>query len=149
MFARELMTVEPRAVTIHETATHAARLMAQYDIGILPVVDDPMHRRLVGVITDRDLVVRCLSQGHLVGCRIEDHLTRAPLATVAPDDTLEMVVERMERAQVRRVPVVEGPEQHLVGVITLGDLVRQVGRSHAPLIEALEEKIHSRGMLVH
>ena len=41
MFAKELMTVEPRAVTIHETATHAARLMAQYDVGILPVVDDP------------------------------------------------------------------------------------------------------------
>ena len=46
MFAKELMTVEPRAVTIHETATHAARLMAQYDVGILPGVDDPLHRRL-------------------------------------------------------------------------------------------------------
>lgn len=149
MLAKELMTAEPKAVTIHETATHAARLMAQYDVGILPVVDDPVHRRLVGVITDRDLVIRCLSQGHLVGCRIEDHLTREPLVTVTPTDTLETVAERMERHQVRRVPVVEGAEQRLVGMITLGDLVRQVGRSHMALIERLEEKIHSRGMLVH
>lgn len=149
MLAKELMTTEPKAVTIHETATHAARLMAQYDVGILPVVDDPVHRRLVGVITDRDLVVRCLSQGHLIGCRIEDHLTKEPLVTVTPDDTLGTIVERMERFQVRRVPVVEGPEQRLVGVITLGDLVRHAGRSHTALIERLEEKILSPGMLVH
>jgi CBS domain-containing protein len=147
MLARELMTAAPHVVTIHETATHAARLMAQYDIGMLPVVDDPIHRRLVGVITDRDLVVRCLSQGHLVGCRIEDHLTRDPLVTVRPDDTLETIVTLMERYQVRRVPVVDDAELHVVGVITLGDLVRHVGRSHPALVERVEERIHAAGAL--
>jgi CBS domain-containing protein len=149
MLARELMTAAPQVVTIHETTVHAARIMAQCDIGMLPVVDDPHHRRLVGVITDRDLVVRCLSQGHLVGCRIEDHLTREPLAAVTPTDPLEMVVAQMERHQVRRLPVVEGAEMQVVGVITLGDLVRHVGHSHAALLEHLEERIHSAGALTH
>ena len=149
MRARDLMTAMPKVVTIHETTPHAARLMAQFDIGMLPVVDSFSHRHLLGVITDRDLVVRCLAQGHLIGCRVEDHLTRDPLITVTPDADLDTIVTLMERHHVRRLPVVQGIAQEVIGVITLGDLVRLAGPSHPGLIENLEERIHARGALTH
>lgn len=148
MLAREMMTAAPMAVTMYEAITQAARLMAQYDVGILPVIDDQVHRRLVGVITDRDLVVRCLSEGHTFGCHVEDHLTRDPLITVTPDDTIETIAERMGQYQVRRVPVVEGPDKRLVGIVTMADLLRHAGKTHAELLEQLDEKIHRPGMLV-
>lgn len=148
MLASEMMTTDPEAVTMFDAIGRAAALMAQYDVGILPVIDDPVHRRLMGVITDRDLVVRCLSQGHAPGCHVEDHMTRDPLVTVTPGETLETIVERMGRYQVRRLPVVEGPDKRLVGIITMADLLRHAGKTHAELLEQLEEKIHSPGMLV-
>jgi len=58
MVARELMTPEPRVVTGSDPVSHVARLMRDFDIGMVPVVDDAAHRHARGVITDRDIVVR-------------------------------------------------------------------------------------------
>ena len=146
MNARALMTPEPTVVAADESIARAARLMRTMDVGMLPVVDDPSHRRLVGVLTDRDIVVRCLAEGHLVDCRVRDHMTGEPLVTVGPDTELRDIANRMERYQVRRLPVV-GAARRVVGIVTQADLARRVGPRNPELVEEVLERISTPGAL--
>lgn len=116
MKARDVMTA-PAFVTLSSSIAAAAQAMHEADASLLPVVDDIETRRLQGLITDRDIIERCVSARHRSGCTVRDHMTRHPLVTVGPDDRLEDVYQRMENARVHRVPVVE-PNGRVVGVLT-------------------------------
>jgi CBS domain-containing protein len=146
MNALTLMTPDPTVVAKDETISRAARLMKTLDVGMLPVVDDAEHRRLVGVLTDRDIVVRCLAEGHRIDCRIRDHMTADPLVTVHIDTELREIADRMERYQVRRLPVVN-KQMKVLGIVTQADLARQAGPGHPELIEEVLEKISTPGQL--
>ncbi len=147
MQARDLMTSDPRFVTADDSIVHAAAVMQQLDIGMLPVVDTPRSRRLVGIITDRDLVVRCVAEGHTGICMLGDHMSTEPLATVTPDATAEAVVDTMARYQVRRLPVLDA-NGTLLGVITQGDVSLKMGPVHPTLVERMIERISHPGALV-
>jgi signal-transduction protein with cAMP-binding, CBS, and nucleotidyltransferase domain len=101
------------------TAIDAARLMASYDFGVVPVVD--RERRLVGVVTDRDIVLRVVASG-LSAEEVElgQIATDKNLVTIGPDATVDDARQRMEENRIKRLPVVQGEE--LVGVIALGDV---------------------------
>lgn len=148
MTTHELMTHDPATVTPGDSIARAAQLMRQFDVGMLPVIDDIHHRRLAGVITDRDIVIRCLAEAHLTDCRIGDHMSKETLTTVTPSTPVEEVAARMERFQVRRLPVVDTLTKRVVGVITLGDLARRVGPTNPELVEQLTERIYTPGSLV-
>jgi CBS domain-containing protein len=126
MRARDIMTVHPAHVTPGDPIGTAAAIMRELDVGILPVIDDYATMRLVGVITDRDIVVRCVSHQHELGCTVRDHMTAHSVRAVYRDESLDDVLATMERARIRRVPVVDD-DGRLIGIIAQSDLATKVG----------------------
>ena len=118
--ARDIMTENPESVTPATTLGEIARRMAELDVGILPVVDDGEVRRLRGVVTDRDLVVRGMARGLGESSTVAECMT-PDVATVNRNASIHQVMDVMRREQVRRVPVVDG-EGRLVGIIAQADL---------------------------
>lgn len=140
MIARTLMTGTPFTVRETDPVRRAASLMREHDVGFIPVVDDTTTPRLTGVITDRDIAVRCVATGKHLDDPVSAFMTRPPFATVPPESPVEEVVEMMERARVRRLPVVSG-DGRVLGVIALADVVREVGRRDAAKVEELLERV--------
>jgi CBS domain-containing protein len=140
MKARDLMTSDPLAVIPTDTVTRAAELMRNIGIGALPIVQDLDSRLLIGIITDRDLVVRCMADGHGPACTVWCHMTEAPLQTVEPEDDESLVVEKMESAQVRRIPVVNA-DNKLLGIIAQADVARKLGPTEPQIVDEVLEKI--------
>ena len=120
MKARDIMTANPESVTAADSIQTAARIMRDSDVGIVPVVDDQSSRRLRGVITDRDIAVRCIAEGRDGNCRVSD-LMSGDLVTARPDDDVSKVMERMKAEQVRRIPIIDDSDR-LVGIIAQADL---------------------------
>ena len=148
MRAKNLMTSNPTVATADDSITHVAELMRNLDVGMLPVVDDLQDRQLVGVITDRDIVVRCLADHGTSQCQVRDHMTSDPLVFVHEDSTLQDISQKMEEFQVRRLPVVT-PAMRVIGIVTQADLARRVGPDDPRLIEEIVERISTPGALVH
>jgi CBS domain-containing protein len=140
MRAYEIMTPNPVTVRRSDPVSHAAELMRKHDIGAIPVIDDAPGSSLCGIITDRDIVVRCSWREHIPTCPISEHMTPAPLKTVLPTDDEETVIAKMESAQVRRIPVVT-PEEELVGMIAQADIAQKVGPQAPKEIEELLAQI--------
>lgn len=120
MQIRELMSTSVVSITPEESAALAARLLTRHNLGMLPVCGQ--DGRLMGVVTDRDIVTRCLAAGQDPSrVPVEDIMTRE-LETLAPQEEGESALRRMCAGQVRRLPVVE--EGKVVGVLSLADLAR-------------------------
>lgn len=145
MKARDLMSTQLFVVTGDEPVSTAAALMRDKDVGLIPVVDDRTAMRLVGVITDRDITVRCVARRHNSDCRVHDHMTASSLMTTDPDEDTERIVERMEHAKVRRVPVVE--HGRVVGIITQADIATKMGPEDPAIVEQLVERISRAAMV--
>jgi CBS domain-containing protein len=96
-----------------------ANKMKQEDIGFIPVVDGEL---LIGVITDRDIVINCIAEGHDPRGETAEHLMSRDVTTVSPDEDIEDAGRKMERGEIRRLPVVENGR--LVGVLSHGNLVQ-------------------------
>lgn len=131
MKARDIMTSNPEAVLPDETIGHAARTMRDLDIGAMPVVEDRQGMRLVGIVTDRDLVMRHVAEGHTEDCPVRHHMTErgepSDFATARPEDTVEYVMELMTGHRVRRIPIVAEGDERLTGIVALADVAREVG----------------------
>jgi CBS domain-containing protein len=122
MRARELMTADPTCCTPEDTIEQVAQLMRDHDCGCIPVVEDKQSKRLVGVVTDRDIAIRCTAEGKGPQTRVKDALS--PNAkSCGPDDDVEEVERIMTGEQVRRVPVVD-QRGSCVGMIAQADLAR-------------------------
>lgn len=125
MKAKEIMTRDPHVVTPSDDLRRAAELMRDTNVGIVPVVDDPNSMQLRGVVTDRDITVRHVAEGHGAGCRVSEAMSDRDLVTASPDDDMDVVTDRMRAAQVRRIPVVESGR--LVGIIAQADVATRYG----------------------
>jgi len=120
MKARELMTADPTCCTPDDTIQQAAQLMRDHNCGCIPVVEDAHSKRLVGVVTDRDITIRCMAEGKGPQTRVKDVLS--PNAKCCgPDDDVEAVERIMAGEQVRRVPVVD-QRGCCIGMIAQADL---------------------------
>ena len=119
MQVREVMSPRPVSIEPEESAALAARLLSRHNVGFLPVCSP--RGKLLGVVTDRDLVVRCVAAEESGDLPVKKVMSRHPWS-VAPEDDLRLAAERMARGQVRRLPVVE--DGRLVGTVSLGDLAR-------------------------
>jgi CBS domain-containing protein len=114
----DVMTRDVRTMTPGDSVVDAARCMDEMNVGVIPVCEGD---KLVGMVTDRDIVLRAVAQG----CAAD----RTPLSQVMSehvrwcyeDQPVEEVAAQMRRTQIRRLPVVDR-EQHLVGIVSLGDL---------------------------
>ena len=130
MQAREIMTPDPKTVRKIDTLETAAKIMRDTDVGLVPVVDGGNGElKLVGVVTDRDIAVRHVAEGHGAGCKVEEAMSTERLTTCSPDDDVQKVMKAMRAAQVRRVPVVENGS--LVGIVSQADLALDMGHDRA------------------
>jgi CBS domain-containing protein len=130
---RHAMTQAPTTLSPDSTAGDAAIAMANHDIGAVPVVEDG---RLVGLVTDRDLVTRALATARDPrSVKLSDVLTGSPVSA-SPGMTLDDARDLMAQHQIRRLPVVQGDE--LVGIISIGDVALQ-SASKREVGETLEE----------
>ncbi|PFE06508.1 CBS domain-containing protein [Bacillus cereus] len=113
---REFMSTDIVQCTPLDNVYEAAVKMKEEDIGMIPVVE---NNQVVGLVTDRDLVVRGIAEKHPGSNKITNIMTTG-IVSVSPDDSIEKATELMAQHQIRRLPVVENGE--LVGMLALGDL---------------------------
>jgi CBS domain-containing protein len=113
----EVMTREVQTVRPEQTVREAASFMLSADAGAIPVTEG---ERLVGMITDRDIAVRGVAQGHGPDTPVRELMTNDIVAARLEDD-MDDVAVRMSEAQVRRLPVVDD-QQKLCGIVSLGDI---------------------------
>jgi CBS domain-containing protein len=102
-----------------DRVTDVARKMKQEDAGFMPVVEGGA---VIGVITDRDIVIRCIAEEHDPRNETAEHLMSRDVTMISPDDDLEQAARSMERQEIRRLPVAENGR--LVGVLSHGNLVQ-------------------------
>jgi predicted transcriptional regulator len=101
--------------------------MRSEDVGAVPIVSDHMDRRLIGIVTDRDIAIKAVADGRDPNTtRIESVMSRA-LVTGYPEDDLEVAMNRMSRNQVRRLPIVDR-NNCLIGIVSQADLARNLDR---------------------
>ena len=121
MNIRDVMTPNPRTISPDETIQNAARIMRDLDTGVVPVVD---NGRPVGMVTDRDIVVRAVADGQL-NRPVRDIVTGS-VVSASPEMSTREAADLMGEHQVRRLPVVEN--ERLVGIVSIGDLAVKEGR---------------------
>src|ERR1700704_5368823 len=119
MKVSDIMTRDVHLLSPEQTIREAASIMADIDTGALPVGDDD---RLIGMITDRDIVVRAVAQGRSADTKVADVMSREVLYCFDTDN-IDDVARNMGKARVRRLPVVNR-DKRLVGIVSLGDLAR-------------------------
>ena len=134
---RDAMTANPRTVSRTASVVEAAMLMAGGNVGVLPVVDG--DDILVGMVTDRDIVLRVVAEGRdPASTRIEEIATAA-VSPAYPDEELDEAIEQMAYRQVRRLPVIE--DDRVVGILGETDVVREVKAKRAgELVSAISHE---------
>ncbi|WP_002150508.1 CBS domain-containing protein [Bacillus cereus] len=113
---RELMSTHIVHCTPLDNVYEAAVKMKEESVGLIPVIE---NQQIVGLVTDRDLVVRGIAEKHPGSNQITNVMT-TNIVSVSPDDSIEKATELMAQYQIRRLPVVESGQ--LVGMLALGDL---------------------------
>jgi CBS domain-containing protein len=122
MNIRDVMTTNPRTLSPEDSIQNAARIMRDEDTGAVPVVEGG---RPVGMLTDRDIVIRAVADGGQLNRPVREIVTTG-VVCVTPEMSTREANELMSEHQVRRLPVVEG--DRLVGIVSLGDLAVKEGK---------------------
>ena len=118
MLVREIMNTSVVSVDPDESAAQAARLLSRCNIGSVPVCTP--DGKLRGIVTDRDIVLRCVaSESDPTVTPVRDIMTRNVISAT-PTENSDVVARLMSQGQIRRIPVVDGGR--LVGIVSLGDL---------------------------
>ncbi len=140
MDIRDVMTPNPRTVTPDDSIESAARIMRDEDTGAVPVVQ---NGRPIGMVTDRDIVIRAVADGG--ANRTVREVVTDRLVSVSPETSTREAAELMSAHQIRRLPVVEN--DRLVGIVSLGDLAvkeakdRRVGDTLQSISEGVKERM--------
>ena len=134
MQLKDIITTSVETVTPDASLADAAKIMKSQDLGWLPVTQD---KRVMGIITDRDITIRCIAEGKDPRqCKVQDVMSRDVFACEI-DDSIEDACKTMEEEQVRRLVVLDANE-NLVGVVSLADLAEQTDESDEVLKKVTE-----------
>lgn len=142
MKINEIITRDPEVIRPDAVLVDAAQRMNSLDVGMLPVCDG---ERLVGMITDRDITVRGVAQGHdPKTARVQEVMTPEVIYCFDDEDVKD-VAKTMEEKQVRRLPVLNR-DKRLVGIVSLGDLAVRTGKEKlaGEVLERVSEPGHAR-----
>ena len=121
----EVMTKNPLCCLPEDLATKAAGLMKSENIGSIPVIENEPTKKLVGIVTDRDLTLKILAEGlDAKSTKVEAVMTRKVVTCHAEDD-LQKALDAMSEHQLRRIPVVDG-DNKIVGIIAQADVATRV-----------------------
>ena len=123
MRARDIMTKDPQVCRREDTARRAAEIMRDKDCGVIPVVDEA--RRVIGIVTDRDIAVRVVAAGKNPETRLNEVMTPGAKCCSADDD-LRDVEHKMAELQVRRIPICDAGGR-VLGIISQADIARAAG----------------------
>ena len=133
MKAKDIMTQYVACVKPDTTVAKSAEMMKELNVGSLPVCSD---KGVVGIVTDRDIVVRCISESKNPQDTLVENIMTYNVATAAPNTDTQDVARLMAKNKVRRIPVVEN--EALIGIVALGDLAADM-RFDMEASEALSE----------
>lgn len=130
--ARDIMHAGAKCIGEHESLKRAAQLMRDLDVGSLPICgeDDRLH----GIVTDRDIVTRCVAEGADPAATTAGELAKGTPVTVTSSSDVSAVLQTMQEHKIRRLPVLE--DQQLVGIISEADLARHL--PHQDVAEFVE-----------
>jgi CBS domain-containing protein len=120
--ARDLMTPDPTCVKESQTLAEAARMLRDLDVGAMPICGD--DDRLKGMLTDRDIVVKCIADGGDPDTVTAGELAQGKPVTIGADDDIRDALHLMQEHQIRRLPVIDGHD--LVGIIAQADVAREL-----------------------
>ena len=121
---RSIMTMNPACCTSDTKLAEVAKLMTEHDCGEIPVVNNHEEKKLVGVITDRDICCRAVAQGLNPAAMNAKDCMSSPAITVGMDFPIEECMELMENKQIRRVPVVDD-RGCCCGMVSIADIARK------------------------
>jgi CBS domain-containing protein len=132
--AREIMTGGVECASVNDSLTDAAKKMRDLDVGSLPICGD--DNRLHGMVTDRDIVVKCIAEGGDPSSTKVSDLAEGKPVTIGADDSLEETLRTMKQHGVRRLPVIDGHE--LIGVVSQADVAKNCPEDKlGDLVEAI------------
>jgi CBS domain-containing protein len=137
MNVRDAMTANPRTVSPADSIQSAARIMKEEDAGVVPIVE---NGKLVGMVTDRDIVIRAVADGSPSNRPVREIASGDPVCT-SPGMSIRDAESLMSKHQVRRLPVVEN--ERLVGIISLGDIAVKEGKDNrtGDTLESISEGV--------
>jgi CBS domain-containing protein len=142
MKAQDMMTTDPACCTPESTAREAAHLMREHNCGCIPVVEGD-SKRLVGVVTDRDIACRGVAEGKGAETPIKEIMTKDP-QSCHPEDDVAAIEQIMMQAMVRRVPVVDA-KGNCVGMVAQADLALHTEAVSESEIGRVVERISEPG----
>lgn len=117
----DVMTANPACCIAKDSVEKVAMMMKHEHVGPIPVVEDESSKKLIGIVTDRDLVLKVIAEGKdPQNTRVDEVMTRDPVRCTPADD-LEDILETMARHQVRRIPVVDD-ENRVIGILSQADV---------------------------
>jgi len=123
---RDIMTANPETVSEKDSVRDAARIMKKRDTGVVPVVDG---KKIIGLITDRDIVVRLIAEGKdASNAKVSEAMSKN-IRSVKEDASVDEVLRVMKSAEVRRVPVVNKNDE-IVGIVSIGDLAVETNQDN-------------------
>ena len=126
----DVMTKDPTCGTPEDLVSDIARLMLDQDIGPVPIVEDRVGKRLVGIVTDRDLALKVVAEGRDPrSTPVGDVMTRT-VVTCKADEPVQKALDAMADHQLRRIPVVDG-ENRIVGIIAQADVATRLNQPEA------------------
>lgn len=123
----ELMTKNPVCCLPSSMVAEVARLMKRENIGPIPVIENEQTRKLVGIVTDRDLAMKIVAEGRdAKSTKVEAVMTRK-VVTCRADDDLQKALDAMSEHQLRRIPVVDN-DNKILGIIAQADVATRVNQ---------------------
>ncbi len=122
MKIKHLMTKDPTCCVPSDTAQRAAKIMREEDTGVVPIIENEHSRKVIGIVTDRDLCMNVVAEGRdSRTTQVHESMTTT-VVSCSPQDSVDKATELMRENQIRRIPVVD--EQHqLVGIVAMADMV--------------------------
>lgn len=146
MRASEVMTHPPTCCSRNTSVRNAARILRESDIGILLVVDELWGRKLMGVVTDRDLCLTALAEEHDAVLTTVETCMATDVATCAPEADVRAVVAAMIERRTRRIPVVD-KDNNVLGVIGISDLIAHQAVSPEEICRLLSRIMGSKNLV--
>ena len=136
----EVMTMNPACCLPNNTVLQLAQMMKDKDIGPVPIIENEQTRRLVGIVTDRDLALKVVAEGRDAGTTTAAEVMTRKVVTCHAEDDLQKALDAMSEHQLRRIPVVDN-DFRIIGIIAQADVATRVDQPEktAALVKGISQ----------
>jgi len=142
MNVRDIMTKDPACCVPDSKLSEVARLMVDHDCGQIPVIENQSTGKPVGVVTDRDIIIRAIAQGKNPLDMTARDVMSSPAVTVTPDTRVEDCCQTLEDKQVRRVPVIDD-RGRCCGMVSQADIAQHAPeKMTAEVVRTVSQPVH-------